>query len=179
MVSAEKAEEEVKAAADAINEQLPKEAQDGSMQPLVEEKEEAEEAQPLNTFSSEIDSFDTVTQCCSNDLFAFCLLPLPAVPAMCLSLFALFVLPLQLLTGLQSPVCCPSACSMISVSRKAYVICHISAQQFLFMSHSCAITEARRLCSLADTLDHFCGYHVDIVVLITSSNIALLLTDLD
>ena len=60
-MSAERAEEEVKAAADAINKQLPKEAQGSSMQPLVEEKEEGEEGQPLDTFSSEIDSFDTVT----------------------------------------------------------------------------------------------------------------------
>ena len=89
MVSAEKAEEEVKAAADAINEQLPKEAQDGSMQPLVEEKEEGEEAQPLNTFSSEIDSFDTVTTC-SNDQFACCLCLLSLPCPFCLLRFALY-----------------------------------------------------------------------------------------
>lgn len=67
LMSAERAEEEVKAAADAINKQLPKEAQGGSMQPLVEEKEEGQ-AQPLDTFSSEIDSFDMVTTCSHDTL---------------------------------------------------------------------------------------------------------------
>ena len=78
-MSAERAEEDVKAAADAINKQLPKEAQGGSMQPLVEEKEEGEEGQPLDTFSSEIDSFDTVTTCCGDTQFALHLLLLHAV----------------------------------------------------------------------------------------------------
>lgn len=79
-MSAERAEEEVKAAADAINQQLPKEAQGGSMQPLVEEKEEGA-AQPLDTFSSEIDSFDTVSTCSHDTMlpsdlpFAPCLSP--------------------------------------------------------------------------------------------------------
>ena len=62
LLSAERAEEKVKAAADAMNRQLPEEAQGGSMQPLAEEKEEGE-AQPLDTFSSEIDSFDMVSTC--------------------------------------------------------------------------------------------------------------------
>lgn len=52
----------MKAAADALNKQLPKDAQGGTMQPLVEEKEEGE-GQPLDTFSSEIDSFDMVATC--------------------------------------------------------------------------------------------------------------------
>ena len=55
----ERAEKEVKEAADALNKQLPKEAQGGSLQPLVEEKEEGE-GQAIDTFSSEIDSFDQV-----------------------------------------------------------------------------------------------------------------------
>ena len=63
MADAEKAEKAVKEAADAINQQLPKEAQGGSLQPLVEEREEGE-SQPLDTFSSEIDSFDTVHSSC-------------------------------------------------------------------------------------------------------------------
>lgn len=49
----------MKAAADALNKQLPKEVQGGSIQPLVEEQEEGE-GQPIDTFSSEIDSFDQV-----------------------------------------------------------------------------------------------------------------------
>jgi len=57
--SAEKAEQAVKEAAEAINKQLPKEAQGGSMQPLVEEKEEGE-GQALDTFSVEIDALDQV-----------------------------------------------------------------------------------------------------------------------
>jgi len=56
---AEKAEQAVKEAAEAINKQLPKEAQGGSMQPLVEEKEEGE-GQALDTFSVEIDALDQV-----------------------------------------------------------------------------------------------------------------------
>ena len=51
----------MKKAADALNKQLPKEAQGGSLQPLVEEKEEGEgQGQAIDTFSSEIDSFDQV-----------------------------------------------------------------------------------------------------------------------
>ncbi|KAL0041673.1 hypothetical protein WJX79_000444 [Trebouxia sp. C0005] len=53
----EKAEQAVKEAAEAINKQLPQEAQGGSMQPLVEEKEEGE-GQALDTFSVEIDALD-------------------------------------------------------------------------------------------------------------------------
>ena len=59
---AEKAEQAVKEAAEAINKQLPKEAQGGSMQPLVEEKEEGE-GQALDTFSAEIDALDQVRSC--------------------------------------------------------------------------------------------------------------------
>lgn len=118
LVSAERAEEEVKAAADAINKQLPKEAQGGSLQPLVEEKEEGE-AQPLDTFSSEIDSFDTVTTGSGGTLLPFdlsfpCCLFLSVF--YCLS-FACCLLPhafcscalawsLQLL-AIQGIVCCP------------------------------------------------------------------------
>ena len=54
-----KAEQAVKEAAEAINKHLPKEAQGGSMQPLVEEKEEGE-GQALDTFSAEIDALDQV-----------------------------------------------------------------------------------------------------------------------
>ncbi|DBA83627.1 hypothetical protein WJX77_005721 [Trebouxia sp. C0004] len=53
----EEAEQVVKEAAEAINKQLPKEAQGGSMQPLVEEKQEGE-GQALDTFSAEIDALD-------------------------------------------------------------------------------------------------------------------------
>lgn len=56
---AEKAEQAVKEAAEEMNKQLPKEAQGGSMQPLVEEKEEGE-GQALDTFSAEIDALDQV-----------------------------------------------------------------------------------------------------------------------
>ncbi len=56
---AEKAEQAVKEAAEEINKQLPKEAQGGSMQPLVEEKEEGD-GQALDTFSAEIDALDQV-----------------------------------------------------------------------------------------------------------------------
>ena len=62
----------MKAAVDAINKQLPKEAQGGSLMPLTEEKqggheqEEGEgkspqEEQVLDTFGVEIDALDTVT----------------------------------------------------------------------------------------------------------------------
>lgn len=72
MLAAEEAEKDVKAAVDAMNKQLPEEAQGGSMMPLTEEKEggreEAEgegkapqEEQVLDTFGVEIDALDTVT----------------------------------------------------------------------------------------------------------------------
>ncbi len=59
MSFAEKAKQAVKEAAEEINKQLPKEAQGGSVQPLVEEKEEGE-GQALDTFSAEIDALDQV-----------------------------------------------------------------------------------------------------------------------
>lgn len=75
--AAEEAEKDVKAAAEAMNKQLPKEAQAGSMMPLTEEtkskeKEEGGEAseekkqqqqdQVLDTFDVEIEALDTVRQ---------------------------------------------------------------------------------------------------------------------
>lgn len=87
LMLAERAEAEVKAAADALNKQLPEEAQGGSLQPLVEEKEEGQgQSQPLDTFSSEIDSFDMVSTCSCDHLlplpfaFEFSLLPVGSCP---------------------------------------------------------------------------------------------------
>ena len=63
----EEAEKKIKAAADDMNKQLPKEAQAGSLQPLTEEKGEKgkkggqqEDEQILDTFSVEIDALDQV-----------------------------------------------------------------------------------------------------------------------
>lgn len=56
---AERAEQAVREAAEAINKQLPEDAQGGSMQPLVEEQGEVE-GQALDTFSAEIDVLDQV-----------------------------------------------------------------------------------------------------------------------
>lgn len=103
---AERAEEEVKAAADAINKQLPKEAQGGSLQPLVEEKEEVE-AQPLDTFSSEIDSFDTVTTCSDNTLLPF---DLSFACCLLLSVFCLLPLTFCLSPHAFAPLHLPDSC---------------------------------------------------------------------
>ena len=121
-MSAERAEEEVKAAADAINKQLPKEAQGGSIQPLVEEKEEGEEAQPLDTFSSEIDSFDTVTTCPNTPSLPFvcslCVMSLSF--AFCLQQFAFLHLPVNHSCWPIQPCLLPKGCLFISVVCKAF-----------------------------------------------------------
>ena len=80
---AEEAEKEVKAAVDAMNKQLPEEAQGGSMMPLTEEKEggrkeeeregkSPQEEQVLDTFGVEIDALDTVTVSALCKLVAAC-----------------------------------------------------------------------------------------------------------